>query len=162
MVNSCCVVGCTNRVGKEKGLRFYRFPLGQQERCAKWTAAVRRACWKPTAYTRICNKHFVSGKWFVGYNMYMYDVDGSFQYLATHPTRFYLVFVGKPHDHQSHPDYVPSIFPAAYKKSPAREGQQSRLRILVERGIQQKQRRQEELDKSRQEENDIFRRQIEK
>ena len=34
MVNSCCVLGCANHVGNEKGLRFYRFPLGQQERCA--------------------------------------------------------------------------------------------------------------------------------
>ena len=48
--------------------------------------AVRRACWRPTAYTRICNKHFVSGRWFVGYNLC--DVDGSFQYLATHQLNF--------------------------------------------------------------------------
>ena len=27
MVNSCCVVGCSNRVGKVPGLRFFRFPL---------------------------------------------------------------------------------------------------------------------------------------
>ena len=27
------------------------------------------------------------------------------------------VFVGKPHHDSSHPDYVPSVFPTAYKKA---------------------------------------------
>ena len=30
MVNSCCAFGCTNAVGKKKGHRFYRFPLGDK------------------------------------------------------------------------------------------------------------------------------------
>ena len=40
MVNNCCVCGCTNYVGKKPGLRFFRFPLLDKERNAKWTAAV--------------------------------------------------------------------------------------------------------------------------
>lgn len=44
MVNSCSVVGRANCVGKEKGLCFYHFLLGQQEMCEV------NSC--------ICNKHF--------------------------------------------------------------------------------------------------------
>ena len=62
MVNSCCVVGCSNRVGKAAGLRFFRFPLSDSDRCAKWVAAVRRSGWKPNLYTRICSDHFVNGE----------------------------------------------------------------------------------------------------
>ena len=32
MVNNCCVVGCTNYVGKKKkGLSFYRFPVAVRD-----------------------------------------------------------------------------------------------------------------------------------
>ena len=34
MVNSCYVVGCSNRVEKVPGVRFYRFPHSDSERCA--------------------------------------------------------------------------------------------------------------------------------
>ena len=62
MVNYCCVVGCTNRVGKKVGLRFFRFPLREKERCARWTAAVPRLDWTPGIDTRICNEHFAIGE----------------------------------------------------------------------------------------------------
>ena len=62
MVNSCCVVGCTNRVGKAAGLRFFRFPTSDRARCARWVAAVRRSSWKPTDSSRICSAHFVNGE----------------------------------------------------------------------------------------------------
>ena len=62
MVNSCCVVGCSNCVGKTPGLSFYRFPLSDGERCAKWVAALRRSGWTPTVHTRICSDHFVNGE----------------------------------------------------------------------------------------------------
>ena len=35
MVNNCCVVGCTNYVGKVKRLGFYRFPMADRGRAAK-------------------------------------------------------------------------------------------------------------------------------
>ena len=38
MVNNCLAFGCKNYVGKKEGLRFFRFPLNDQERCSKWTA----------------------------------------------------------------------------------------------------------------------------
>lgn len=31
--------------GKKPGLKFFRFPLAEKERCARWTAAVRRKNW---------------------------------------------------------------------------------------------------------------------
>ena len=61
MVNNCCVVGCTNYVGKKPGLRFYSFPSDAQRR-EKWVAAVRRKDWQPSKHTRICNEHFINGK----------------------------------------------------------------------------------------------------
>ena len=61
MVNNCCVCGCTNYVGKKPGLRFFRFPLSDKARCARWAAAVRRVGWEPKKYMRICGEHFVTG-----------------------------------------------------------------------------------------------------
>ena len=54
-------VGCTNYVGKKKGLSFYRFQLKNEE-CGKWEAAVRRDHWKPKSHSRICGEHFITGK----------------------------------------------------------------------------------------------------
>lgn len=62
MINSCCVVGCTNSVGKRKGIGFFCFPLSDKARCAMWAAAVHRKNWHPKAHTRICGVHFTSGK----------------------------------------------------------------------------------------------------
>ena len=61
MVNNCCVCGCTNYVGKKPGLRFFRFPLADKERCKRWTIAVRRENWEPKKHSRICGEHFVTG-----------------------------------------------------------------------------------------------------
>ena len=65
MVNSCCVVGCQNKVGKKLGLRFFRFPLADKDRCVKWVAAVNRKNWAPKQHTRICNEHFRTGLYMV-------------------------------------------------------------------------------------------------
>ena len=61
MVNNCVAFGCKNYVGKKEELRFFRFPLNDQERCSKWTAAVKRAHWRPTKSSGLCNEHFVTG-----------------------------------------------------------------------------------------------------
>ena len=54
--------GCKNYVRKKDGLRFFiYFPLLTKERCAKWTAAVRREAWQPKKSMRICNEHFIIG-----------------------------------------------------------------------------------------------------
>ena len=62
MPKNCCVVKCTNWMGKKEGLRFFRFPLTNEERCKRWIAAVRREHWQPGKSTRICNEHFITGK----------------------------------------------------------------------------------------------------
>ena len=62
MVNHCSVVGCSNRVGKKERLSFYRFPLGDKDRCNRWVAAVCHVDWKPSVHSRICNEHFITGK----------------------------------------------------------------------------------------------------
>ena len=59
MVKNCCVFGCKKYIEKKEGLRFFRFPLADKGRCAKWTAAVRREAWQPT---QICNEHFITGR----------------------------------------------------------------------------------------------------
>ena len=46
MPKNCCVVSCTNWLGKKKGLKFFRFPLSDEECCKKWTAAARREQWQ--------------------------------------------------------------------------------------------------------------------
>ena len=43
MMKNCCVVGCTNYVEKKGGLRFFRFPLQDRNRCMKWEAAVEKS-----------------------------------------------------------------------------------------------------------------------
>ena len=64
MVNHCVVVGCTNQVGKKPGLSFYRFPSEKEgNRRERWATAIRREKWKPSKHSRICNEHFVSGKY---------------------------------------------------------------------------------------------------
>ena len=62
MVKNCCVFGCKNYVGKKERARFFKFLLGDKERYAKWTAAVRREAWQPKKFTRICNKYFIAGR----------------------------------------------------------------------------------------------------
>ena len=65
MVTHCVVVGCTNQVGKKPGLSFYRFPSekegNRRERCMG--NCYQKGKWKPSKHSRICNEHFVSGKY---------------------------------------------------------------------------------------------------
>lgn len=61
MVHSCCAYGCTNRFVKGSGIGFYRFPR-DVERRSRWIKAVQRVDWEPLEETRICGKHFQSGK----------------------------------------------------------------------------------------------------
>ena len=56
----CCAVDCKNIQGKS-GYRFYRFPTEERQRTS-WIAAINRANWTPTEYSRVCSAHFVSGK----------------------------------------------------------------------------------------------------
>ncbi|XP_049522316.1 peroxynitrite isomerase THAP4-like [Dermacentor silvarum] len=92
--NYCCVVNCHNSNVNTKGLmppvRFYRFPT-------KWYEKSRRQAWI-TAVRRT-------------------NADGS-PWSPTETTRICSRhFVGNcKNDSNQHPSYVPTIFPAAYKK----------------------------------------------
>ena len=61
MVKSCCVVGCHNVFKADSNIKFHRFPK-DEERRAKWIAAVRRQNWTPNDNTWICSQHFVNGE----------------------------------------------------------------------------------------------------
>ena len=73
MVHSCCVVGCSNRQGRDRGRSFYRIPKiidGQGaktkdlsiKRRSAWLASLNRKDWKPGNGARVCSDHFISGK----------------------------------------------------------------------------------------------------
>ena len=73
MVHSCCVVGCSNRQGKDSALSFYRISkivdtqgvqtkeLSAKRRSA-WLVRIRRKDWIPSDGTRVCSAHFISGR----------------------------------------------------------------------------------------------------
>ena len=75
MVNVCAIVGCANRVGRDKDKSFYHLPAiiknqGAQteqlseRRLRNWLAAIRRKDLKVESYPyiRVCCHHFTSGK----------------------------------------------------------------------------------------------------
>ena len=64
MVHHCCAFGCNSRQKSSSGVHFYRFPANKERR-QRWIAAVRRDNWEPTIYSRLCSRHFISGKWVI-------------------------------------------------------------------------------------------------
>ena len=72
MVKTCCVIGCSNRGGRDK-VSFFQFPtvIESQGKATKelssrrrdlWIASVKRKDWMPTAYSYVCSDHFSSSK----------------------------------------------------------------------------------------------------
>jgi len=74
MVNFCAIVGCSNRIGRDKGKSFFRLPKvithqGEEtkklseERRNTWLARISRAdlSTEKQKNTRVCSDHFVSG-----------------------------------------------------------------------------------------------------
>ncbi|XP_040073754.1 peroxynitrite isomerase THAP4-like [Ixodes scapularis] len=59
----CCASGCTMRTGTNKmsEVKFFRFPRDEGRRRA-WATAVRRVNFLPNNGTRICSKHFTTGR----------------------------------------------------------------------------------------------------
>ena len=55
----CLAVKTT--LGRRMDLDSLYFLLLTKERCAKWTAAVRREAWQPKKSMRTCNEHFITG-----------------------------------------------------------------------------------------------------
>ncbi|XP_065280130.1 uncharacterized protein [Dermacentor albipictus] len=68
MPQRCAAVGCSNASGKPPNVRFFRFPAAtlQATRRKKWVQAIHRvnadgSPWEPTANSRVCSNHFVTG-----------------------------------------------------------------------------------------------------
>ena len=70
MVNSCCMVGCTNKQNKEKGISLHMIPQYPPWRREALTKAINRldpdaakpTQWVPTQNPRVCSVHFLEGK----------------------------------------------------------------------------------------------------
>ncbi|XP_069106381.1 peroxynitrite isomerase THAP4-like isoform X2 [Argopecten irradians] len=63
MVKGCSVWSCTNRSNgqaKERGVKFFRFPVDKHKR-RSWIKAINRRDWQPTSNSFVCSDHFVSG-----------------------------------------------------------------------------------------------------
>lgn len=72
MVNSCCIVGCTNRAKPGSDITFSVIPaimLHQGEKTKQlsqkrrdlWISRINRKGWIPTANSRVCSIHFHKG-----------------------------------------------------------------------------------------------------
>ena len=61
MPSSCCAFGCASRYSKKKGVKLYRFPR-DPERRSLWIQAIKREKWQPNEHSRICGRHFISGR----------------------------------------------------------------------------------------------------
>ncbi|XP_052284750.1 uncharacterized protein LOC127881097 [Dreissena polymorpha] len=62
MVQSCVVVGCTNRWEKGSRLSWHRIPSkNDQERRNNWLSSINRKNWQPNNQDRVCGNHFLSG-----------------------------------------------------------------------------------------------------
>lgn len=72
-MHHCCVIGCSNKRGRKKGVTFHRIPAiirNQGKKCqelsskrrSRWIAAIKREQWMPNELTRLCSEHFTSGK----------------------------------------------------------------------------------------------------
>ena len=76
MVHSCCIVGCTQRQDKDKGISLHRIPTYPDERKKQWINSIRRQTkdgqpWSPKESARICSLHFLQGKYlFYYFNKY--------------------------------------------------------------------------------------------
>ncbi|KAM5131989.1 uncharacterized protein ACMZJ9_018794 [Mantella aurantiaca] len=54
----CAMFGCKNRMHKGCGKHFFRFPMKDPERLARWIEVVQRDDWKPTVHSKVCSDHF--------------------------------------------------------------------------------------------------------
>lgn len=62
MVVSCCAFGCTHRKKKGDNIGMYRFPKHDLNLRERWIRAIKRKDWEPNKSSRICGKHFQTGK----------------------------------------------------------------------------------------------------
>ena len=63
MVDSCCVVGCKSDARKKmEKVSYFRFPAKDKKKRDPWVKAVRRENWSPSNNSRVCSKHFRTGR----------------------------------------------------------------------------------------------------
>ncbi|XP_065892096.1 uncharacterized protein [Dysidea avara] len=60
MPSSCCAVECRNRCKAGK-VTLYTFPKNLVRR-RQWIQAIHREAWEPTQHSRVCGRHFISGR----------------------------------------------------------------------------------------------------
>ena len=98
MVHLCCMVGCSNRQGKDSALSFYRIPKildtqGVQtkelsaKRCSARLVHIRRKDWILGDGAHVCAAHFISSR----LKVFETTVD-----LQTILVVYYFKFLGKP------------------------------------------------------------------
>ena len=120
MVFTCCIVGCTNRSGRDKGVSFYHIPAiilnqGKQtaelssKRQLQWIASINRKDWVPSGNSRVCSAHFISGILLLYDSTYYDDIKGK-------PAPLY---------ESSSPDWVPSLMLTLGYHSPTMMSTQS-------------------------------------
>ena len=73
MVVTCCVIGCSARADRDKGLRFFSIPAvithqGKRteeltrKRQTAWIGRINRKDWMPTRNSFVCSRHFITRK----------------------------------------------------------------------------------------------------
>ena len=67
MGTTCAAYGCTNRGKKGSTVRFHKFPsIKRADLRKKWTLAMKRKNFNPSASTTVCSDHFRSEDYEVG------------------------------------------------------------------------------------------------
>ena len=67
MGTTCAAYGCTNRGKKGSTVRFHKFPsIKRADLRKKWTLAMKRKDFSPSASTTVCSDHFSSQDYEVG------------------------------------------------------------------------------------------------
>ena len=115
MPSSCCAVECRNRCKAGK-VTLYTFPKNPVRR-RQWIQAIHREAWEPTQYSRVCGRHFISGRHGMKVcNSYTVNNQNAawlsviFCECTTTTTEVFLYFIGRPCRLKWDPDYAPSIF----------------------------------------------------
>ncbi|KAG5832698.1 hypothetical protein ANANG_G00293900 [Anguilla anguilla] len=57
----CAAVGCRMKQQSEPNVMFYAFPRDTRRK-KRWVYALKREWWTPTASSRVCSVHFISGR----------------------------------------------------------------------------------------------------
>ncbi|XP_043536983.1 THAP domain-containing protein 5-like isoform X1 [Chiloscyllium plagiosum] len=62
MPKNCTVTNCWRHAGQlaadKRRISFYKFPLNDKERLAKWLSNMKKEKWLPSQYQYVCSEHF--------------------------------------------------------------------------------------------------------